>query len=128
MGRLAWVEDDAQIRKLVQAALRALSHELHFATNGREGLALVERVRPDVLFTDVSMPEMDGLQMVDALRRKPEFASLRVVFVTASVNREQIERYTARAAPSRPPGSPSFIAKPFSPAELRAHIERLVPA
>jgi CheY-like chemotaxis protein len=128
VGTLAWVEDDAQIRKLVQAALRALPHELHFATNGREGLELVERVRPDVLFTDVSMPEMDGLQMVDALRRNPEFATLRIVFVTASVQREQIERYTARVAGSRPHNAPSFIAKPFSPAELRAHIERLVPA
>ena len=121
MGKLAWVEDDAQIRKLVQAALRASRHELHFATNGREGLALVERVRPDVLFTDVSMPEMDGLQMVDTLRKNPEFAALRVVFVTASMQREQIERYTAR-------GAAAYIAKPFSPAELRAHIERLVPA
>jgi CheY-like chemotaxis protein len=121
MGRLAWVEDDPQIRKLVQAALRASRHELHFATNGREGLELVERVRPDVVFTDVSMPEMDGLLMVDAIRANPELASTRVVFVTASIQRDQIERYTAR-------GAAAYIAKPFSPAELRAHIERLVPA
>jgi CheY-like chemotaxis protein len=121
MGRLAWVEDDAQIRKLIQAALRASPHELHFATNGREGIELVERIRPDVLFTDVSMPEMDGLAMVDALKQNPDFAELQIVFVTASVQREQIARYTER-------GAVGFIAKPFSPAELRAHIARLVPA
>ena len=121
MGRLAWVEDDPQIRKLVQAALRTTKHELHFATNGREGLALVERLRPDVLFTDVSMPEMDGLAMVDAIRSKPELAATRIVFVTASIQRDQVERYTAR-------GAAAYIAKPFSPAELRAHIDRLLPA
>jgi CheY-like chemotaxis protein len=121
MGRLAWVEDDPQIRKLVQAALRASGHELHFASNGREGIELIERVRPDVVFTDVSMPVMGGLEMVDALRARPDLAEIRVVFVTASMQREQIERYTAR-------GAAAYIAKPFSPAELRAHIERLVPA
>lgn len=121
MGKVAWIEDDPQIRKLVQAALRSTPHELHFATNGREGIALVERLRPDVIFTDVSMPEMDGLQMVDAIRANPELASVRIVFVTASLQREQIERYTAR-------GAEAYIAKPFSPAELRAHVERLVPS
>ena len=121
MGKVAWVEDDPQIRKLVQAALRSSPHELHFATNGREGIELVERVRPDVVFTDVSMPEMDGLQMVDAIRANPALAAVRVVFVTASLQREQIERYTAR-------GAEAYIAKPFSTAELREHIARLVPA
>jgi CheY-like chemotaxis protein len=121
MGKVAWVEDDAQIRKLVQAALRSSPHELHFATNGREGIALIERLRPDVVFTDVSMPEMGGLEMVDAIRANPDLASVRIVFVTASLQREQIERYTAR-------GAEAYIAKPFSPAELRAHVDRLVPS
>lgn len=121
MGRLAWVEDDEQIRKLVRAALRSSPHEVHFATNGREGLELIERVRPDIVFTDVSMPEMDGLKMVDAMRANPDLASTKIVFVTASMQRDQIERYTAR-------GAAAYIAKPFSPAELRAHVERLVPA
>src|SRR3954468_16619833 len=121
MGKVAWVEDDAQIRKLVQAALRSSPHELHFATNGREGIALVERIRPDVVFTDVSMPEMDGLEMVDAIRANPDLATIRIVFVTASLQREQIERYTAR-------GAEAYIGKPFSPAELRAHVDRLMPS
>ena len=56
MGTIAWVEDDPTIRKLVSAALRSSSHTVHFATDGREGLELVLRVRPDVVFTDVSMP------------------------------------------------------------------------
>ena len=121
MGTVAWVEDDPQIRKLVVAALRRTPHELHFATNGREGLELIERVRPDVLFTDVSMPEMDGLQMVDTIRAQPQFANMRIVFVTASMQRDQVERYASR-------GAAAYIAKPFSPAELRAQLERLLPS
>ena len=118
MGSVVWVEDDPMIRKVVNAALRSSGHTLQFASNGREGLALVERVHPDVVFTDVSMPVMDGLQLADAIRARPELANVRIVFVTASMQREQIDRYTARGA--------TFIAKPFSTAELRAHVERLV--
>jgi CheY-like chemotaxis protein len=120
MGRVVFVEDDPTIRKLVQAALRASPHELHFATNGREGLALTLRVKPDVVFTDVSMPEMDGLQLADEIRARPELASVRIVFVTASLQREQVERYLAH-------GAVAYIGKPFSTAELRAQVEKLVP-
>ena len=121
MGRVVFVEDDAAIRKLVQAALRSSPHEVHIATNGREGLELVERVRPHVVFTDVSMPEMDGLQLCDAIRARPHLADTRIVFITASVQREQIDRYIAR-------GAVAYIAKPFSTAELRAQVAKLVPA
>ena len=121
MGRVVFVEDDPAIRKLAGAALRSSSHEIHFATNGREGLALVERVRPDVVFTDVAMPEMDGLQLADAIRSRPELAATRIVFVTASLQKEQIDRYIER-------GASAYLAKPFSPKELRAQVERLVRA
>jgi CheY-like chemotaxis protein len=121
MGRVVFVEDDAAIRKLVQAALRSSPHEIHFATNGREGLEVVERVRPDVVFTDVSMPEMDGLELCDAIRARPHLADTSVVFITASVQREQVDRYLAH-------GAVAYLAKPFSTSELRAQVERLVPA
>lgn len=121
MGTIAWVEDDATIRKLVSAALRASPHTVHFATNGREGLELALRVRPDVLFTDVAMPEMDGLQLADAVRAHAELAATRIVFVTASLQREQIDRYFAH-------GAVAYLAKPFSTAQLRDEVQRLVPA
>ena len=120
MGRVVWVEDDPTIRKLVDAALRSSGHELQFASNGQEGLALVERMHPDIVFTDVSMPLMDGLELADAIRARPALGDVRIVFVTASMQREQIDRYTKRGA--------TFIAKPFSTAELRAHLKRLVSA
>ena len=121
MGKVVFVEDDPAIRKLVQAALRSSPHDIQFATNGREGLELIERVRPDVVFTDLSMPEMDGLLLADAIRARPELAGIKIVFITASLQRDQIDRYIAR-------GASAYIAKPFSTAELRAQVERLVPA
>ena len=119
MGRVVFVEDDPTIRKLVHAALRSTSHEVHFAMNGREGLALVERVRPDAVFTDVAMPEMDGIQLADAIRAHPELSDTPIVFITASVQKEQVERYFAH-------GATTYLAKPFSTAQLRDQVEKVV--
>src|SRR5690349_10226684 len=119
MGRVVFVEDDPTIRKLVQAALRSTDHEVHFAMNGREGLALIARVRPDAIFTDVAMPEMDGIQLADAIRADPALAKTPIVFVTASVQRDQIQRYFAH-------GATTYLAKPFSTKQLREQVDKLV--
>jgi len=121
MGRVVFVEDDPAIRKLVQAAMRSTPHEVHIATNGREGLELIRRVRPDAVFTDVSMPEMDGLQLADAIRADASLSNTRIVFITASVQKEQVVRYTEH-------GASGYLAKPFSTKALRDEVARLVPA
>ena len=74
MGRIVFCEDDPMIQKLVQAALRSSGHELHLASDGEEGLALIRSVRPDIIFSDVSMPKLDGYQLGDALKASPETA------------------------------------------------------
>ncbi len=120
MATIVWVEDDPTIRKLVHAVLRPLAHEVHFAANGQEGLELVERIRPDIIFTDVAMPVMDGIQLADAIRARPELESTPIVFVTASLQKAQIDRYFAH-------GAVAYLPKPFSTAELREHLTRLLP-
>jgi len=115
VSRVVFCEDDPMIRKLVQTAMRSTSHEVGFAENGKEGLALIERLRPDVVFTDVAMPEMDGFEMADAIRATPELAHIPIVFMTASVQREQIEECFRH-------GAAGHLAKPFSMTELRARV------
>ena len=115
MSRIVFCEDDPMIRKLVQAALRASPHEVHFAEDGKAGLALVDRVRPDVIFSDVAMPEMSGFELADAVRADEGLAHIPIVFMTASVQREQIDECFRH-------GAASHLAKPFTVAELRARI------
>ena len=64
MARLVFCEDDPTIQRVIQVALRATGHEVHLAADGAAGLALIERVRPDLIFTDLSMPEMDGYRLI----------------------------------------------------------------
>jgi CheY-like chemotaxis protein len=115
VSRVVFCEDDPMIRKLVQTALRSTSHEVHLAENGKLGLDLIKQVRPDVIFSDVSMPEMDGFELADAMRAIPDLAHIPIVFMTASVQREQIDECFRH-------GAAGHLAKPFTMAELRARV------
>ncbi len=117
MSVLVFCEDDASVRRLIIAAMRSTPHEVHVAADGVEALALVRQLRPAMVFADVSMPRMTGHQLADAMHADPELASIRVVFVTASVQRDEIERANAHHAAG-------VIAKPFGPAQLREEVER----
>jgi len=121
MGRIVFCEDDEMIQKLVRAALRDSGHELHLAADGEEGLALIRKVMPDLVFSDVSMPKLDGYQLGDALKASPDTAGIPLVFVTASVQRSQI----AEAALH---GGLGVLPKPFTMAELRRRVAELLPA
>ena len=116
MATLLVCEDDPTIRKMIGIILRSSPHVVHFASDGEEGLALAEQVRPDLVVSDVSMPGLDGYQLADAIRARPELAGTRIVFVTASARRPEVERGYRH-------GAAGYLVKPFSPARLRATIE-----
>jgi len=103
------------IRKLVETALRSSTHDVHLAGDGKEGLELIARLRPDVVFSDVAMPQMNGFELADAIRARPDIAHIPIVFMTASVQREQIDECFRH-------GGAGHLAKPFTMAELRARI------
>lgn len=96
--------------------MRATAHEVHIANDGTEGLALVERLVPDVLFTDVAMPGLSGYQLADAIRARPHLAHIPIVLITASEPRLQREDAYRH-------GAVGILAKPFGLAELRAVVE-----
>jgi len=115
VSKVVFCEDDPMIRKLVQAALRSTSHEVHMAEDGKRCLALIERLRPDVVFSDVLMPEMDGFSLADTMHTRPDLAHIPIVFMSASVQREQIEECFRH-------GAAGHLAKPFTMSELRARV------
>jgi CheY-like chemotaxis protein len=105
------------IQKLIRAALRSGPHEIHLAPDGSTGLAMVKKERPDVIFSDVSMPVMDGYQLGDAIQSDPELRHIPIVFMTASVQRSQLEEASRH-------GAASVLAKPFTMADLRARVDQ----
>ena len=118
MAKVVFCEDSAVIQKLIGLALRSTAHEVHLASDGAEGLEIIERERPDVVFTDVSMPNMDGFQLADALKARPHLAHIPIVIMTASGDQEQLDEGYRR-------GAVGHFAKPFNAADLRAKVDEL---
>lgn len=119
--RLVVVEDEVEIADLLRVVLACPQVELYVATNGREGLALIEDIDPDLAILDVMLPgEWDGWDVFDALRANPRFHDLPVIILT--VLRQQAERLPL----FRDSMLNQYLTKPFDTLALRGHVERML--
>ncbi len=119
MARIVFCEDEEQIRKLIEAAMRSTAHTIELTVNGRDGLAAIERETPELIVTDLAMPEMGGFALADAIHARPALHHIPIMFVTASVQRGDVARFGEH-------GAAGYIAKPFSPRALREKIDELI--
>lgn len=105
------VDDDTLIRRLVHDALtKRFGWEILEAEDGVDGVARFLLHRPDVLITDISMPNSDGLEMIDVLRKGGLLDGVRLVIMSGVMNLE-----TLRA---RDTGAHALLSKPFNLPEL----------
>jgi len=82
--RVAIVDDTPEARRLIRRILQSQgNYTISEASNGREGLELIQRELPDLVILDLMMPEMDGFAVIDALRARPETANIPVIVSTA---------------------------------------------
>ncbi len=82
--RVAIVDDTAEARRLIRRILQSQGDfTIYEATNGKEGLQLIERELPDLIILDLMMPEMDGFAVLDALRANTDTANIPVIVATA---------------------------------------------
>jgi DNA-binding response OmpR family regulator len=116
MAKIVFCEDDPTIQKLIGVAMRSTPHQVIVAEDGSLGLVLIQRERPDLVCTDLSMPGLDGFQLMDVLRADEGLAHIPVILITASTTRSTLEEGMRR-------GAVSVLVKPFSTAELRARVE-----
>ena len=110
------VEDDADIRHLLETVLTQAGFQVIAASNGLDGIEAVRRYSPIVTTLDVNMPGMDGFE---TLRRIREFSDSYVVMLTALG--EEIDTLHGLEG-----GADDYITKPFRPRELRARIEAML--
>lgn len=80
--RVLLIEDDVEFAEMYRLRLEADDYAVEWASNGRDGLRLVDAWRPDLIFLDVRMPEMDGLEVLRTLRQNPATAAIPVVVLT----------------------------------------------
>jgi two-component system, sensor histidine kinase and response regulator len=121
--RILIAEDNEFNARLLEQLLVRRGHRVHLAHNGREALSLTEERTFDLLLLDVHMPELDGFQVVQAVRERERAAGghLPVIALTARSRKEDREHCLAA-------GMDDYLAKPVQPAELFAAIERALSA
>ncbi|QJC57557.1 Phosphate regulon transcriptional regulatory protein PhoB [Polaromonas vacuolata] len=118
--RILLVEDDKDIRSIVQLALEHLGgYQVLACACGAQALAEAANFRPDLLLLDVSMPDMDGLETLAALRQQSALALVPVAFLTAHTAAKQVSQYRALNAVD-------VIAKPFDPHQLCERIRAIL--
>jgi len=106
------VDDDPFIRKLILTTLEGVSEfELHEARDGEEALETALRESPRLVFLDIDMPRLDGIEACRRMRAQPAMAGAKIVMLTASA--EDSARVRAEDA-----GADYFLTKPFSPLQL----------
>ena len=106
------VEDSSTMRQLICMALRKIEGiVLVEAADGKDALNKLSEITPDLLLTDLNMPELDGFALIQEVRGRPAFAKLPILVLTTESDNEKKER-------ARKLGATGFIIKPFNPTGL----------
>lgn len=115
---LLLVEDNQELQKALSGQLSPL-YNVHVADNGKIGLEMCETIYPDIIISDVMMPEMDGIEMCKRIRDNLSIAYIPVILLTAKAEVDnQIEGYES--------GADLYMPKPFSMKLLEVNIKRLL--
>ena len=118
-GRLLLVDDEPGLREAVQAYLEDSGFTVQVASNARDGWELLQQISPDLVISDVMMPQVDGYQFLKQMRGDERFQALPVVFLTAKgMTTDRIQGYQA--------GCDAYLSKPFDPDELVAIVSNLL--
>ena len=121
MPKVLVVDDSLSVRKVVQRALESRRIEVLSAASGTEALEQIGREAPDLIVCDVIMPDMDGYQICDFVKKHPTLGHTPVLLISGIVNGTVLER----AAKVR---SDDVMRKPFAAEELLQRIESLLNA
>ncbi|MDX2137092.1 MAG: response regulator [Chloroflexota bacterium] len=111
MAKILVIEDEFDIREELMNWLQFEGYEVMGAENGRQGLAAIRREHPDLVLCDISMPEIDGHQVLIELRSEPEYVHLPFIFLTASADRDSMRKGMTL-------GADDYLTKPFTHAEV----------
>lgn len=119
-AQLLLVDDEPGVRISVKEYLQEVGgFDVQVASNANEALQMLDKQTPDLVISDIMMPQLDGYEFLKKLRDDPRFKNLPVIFLTArGMTTDRIKGYQA--------GVDAYLSKPFEPDELVAMVENLL--
>jgi chemosensory pili system protein ChpA (sensor histidine kinase/response regulator) len=118
-SRVLVVDDSMSVRRAVATLLEDQGYEVALARDGLEAVKALEAARPDVLLTDLEMPNMNGLELAAHLRSRPELAGLPVIMITS----RSMDKHRRQALSA---GVDVYLTKPYTDFELLQHVATAV--
>jgi len=111
------VDDDKIMLKILEKSLSGNGFSLAQASNGKDAVFIAKSWRPDLIVLDIMMPEMDGCEAAEILKRNPNTKDIPIIFLTSLVSKSEEDKN---------PGCPGqiYLAKPFDEPKLLAEIRR----
>jgi DNA-binding response OmpR family regulator len=116
MKKILVIEDEPEMRRNIMTLLRYREYESIEAENGRLGVEMARREMPDLILCDVMMPELDGYEVLRALRAEPKLALIPFIFLTAKGEKDDL-----RSGMNL--GADDYLTKPVGNADLVQAIE-----
>lgn len=113
------VDDEFDMAQLLKMDLELEHYQVACALNGREGLKLIKNTRPDLVLLDISMPEMDGYQVLEELKQNESTKGIPVIMLTAKSLEQDIQKGLKL-------GADDYIVKPFFPGLLFKRIKLIL--
>ncbi len=116
MATILVIDDEESILNIVEAYLKNDGNTVHIARDGVQGLAAFRRFQPELVILDIMLPEMDGLEVLQQIRRESD---VYVMMLTAKS--EEFDRVMGLTV-----GADDYVTKPFSPRELAARVKAIL--
>src|SRR6266545_4054270 len=113
--RVLLIDDEQFYFKLIRKTLKEAEYDLEYVKSGSEGLSRIPSFEPDMLIVDLKLPEMDGFQILERIRRDPKYGHTPVIVITSKD--ELSEKLKAFEL-----GADDYLVKPFQPEELVARM------
>jgi two-component system chemotaxis response regulator CheY len=113
-------DDDPIIRMFVTRVAKHAAYDVVVAEHGRAALSLLESEDPDLLITDLHMPELDGFGLIEAVKGLPRFAGMPIVCLSSCNDRDQVARLIEQ-------GIAGYLLKPVRPADFIDRLRAVAP-
>jgi two-component system chemotaxis response regulator CheY len=121
MAKLALTVDDSKtMREMVSFTLKSAGYDVIEAEDGKQALDVLGAKTADVIITDLNMPNMNGLELIRALRAHPKYKMTPILMLTT-------EGDSTKKVEGKDAGATGWIVKPFQPEKLVAVVEKVCP-
>lgn len=114
------IDDEMTFCAVMGEVLESFGFEVHQAYSAGQALSVLANVTPDLILTDLRMPDSDGIKLLEQLRREPNWGRIPKIVITAKASSSDLTE-------ARKAGADGFLRKPFSVRELRAAIIPFLP-